>query len=152
MYWQSFDASRLHDAAVQLRGTGSTEQRKRRYQTVEWRNQAERLLTDVEQWNGNREPLERDYFYQKGVLFTWLLDLMPASQVRSRALRSFVDFLRVSETDVNRRMLWFAFVNRLLEMSRGPYRSDVLEAMEDTHQPVLWLYARLERAVPERRR
>ena len=120
-------------------------------QTADWRNQAERLLTDVEQWSGTREPAERDYFYQKGVLFTWLLDLMPASQVRSRALRSFVDFLRRSDTDVNRRMLWFAFVNRLLEMSRGPSRSEVLAAMEDTHQPVLWLYARLERMVPERR-
>ncbi len=48
-------------------------------------------------------------------------------------------------------MLWFAFVNRLLEMSRGPFRSSVLAAMEESHQPVLALYARLERLTPERR-
>jgi hypothetical protein len=48
-------------------------------------------------------------------------------------------------------MLWFAFVNRLLEMARGPYRAEVLTAMEYSHQPVIALYARLERLAPERR-
>ena len=64
---------------------------------------------------------------------------------------AFVEFLRRTETDVSRRMLWFAFVNRLLEMTRGPFRTEVLTAMEESHQPVLSLYARLERMAPERR-
>ena len=45
--------------------------------------QAERLLTEVEQWSGKSEADERDYFYQKSALFTWMLDLMPQSAVRS---------------------------------------------------------------------
>ena len=151
MYWQTADAARLHDAAVRLRGPGTVALPLRVRQTDEWRAQADRLLTDVERWSGASELAERDYFYEKSVLFTWMLDLMPASQVRTRALRAFVEFLRRSETDVNRRMLWFAFVNRLLEMSRGPYRAAVLSAMEESHQPVLSLYARLERMAPERR-
>jgi hypothetical protein len=151
LYWQSVDAGRLYDAMAHLRGPGAVARPLRVRQTAEWRDEAERLLTAIERWNGTSEPAERDFFYEKSVLFTWLLDLMPASQVRSRALRSFVDFLRQRETDVNRRALWFAFVNRLLEMSRGPYRVEVLTAMEDSHQPVLWLYARLERLTPERR-
>ncbi len=120
-------------------------------QTAEWRAQAERLLNDVDQWSGRSEREERDYFYQKAVLYTWMLDLIPGGPLHTRTLRSFVEFLRRTETDVNRRMLWFAFVNRLLEMSRGPYRSSVLAAMEESHQPVLSLYARLERLAPERR-
>jgi hypothetical protein len=36
-------------------------------------------------------------------------------------------------------------------MTRTPYRNDVLTAMEYSHQPVLTLYARLERMAPERR-
>jgi len=119
--------------------------------TQEWRNQADRLLTDVEQWSGASEPAERDYFYEKSVLFTWMLDLMPPSAVRARALRAFVEFLRRTETDVNRRTLWFAFVNRLLEMAHGPSRAEVLSAMEESHQTVLALYARLERMTPERK-
>jgi hypothetical protein len=150
-YWQSSDARRLHDEAVRLRGPGKVPVPEKVRQTMEWRNQADRLLTDVEQWSGIREPAERDYFYQKSVLFTWLLDLMPPSTVRARALRSFVEFLRRNESDRDRRTLWFAFVNRLLEMARGSYRREILAAMEDSHQPVLSLYARLERLAPARR-
>jgi hypothetical protein len=150
-YWQTSDASRLHDAAARLRGPGATAFPLRVRRSDEWRAQADRLLTDVEAWSGRSEREERDYFYQKAVLYNWMLDLIPGGQLHTRALRSFVEFLRRTETDVNRRMLWFAFVNRLLEMSRGPFRSSVLAAMEESHQPVLALYARLERLTPERR-
>ena len=68
------------------------------------------------------EAAERDYFYEKSALFTWMLELMPQSAVRSRALRAFVEFLRHTEADVSRRTLWFAFVNRLLELARGSSR------------------------------
>jgi hypothetical protein len=151
LYWQSGDAGRLHDAAVRLRGPGAVALPLRVRRTQEWRNQADRLLTDVEQWSGASEPAERDYFYEKSVLFTWMLDLMPPSAVRTRALRAFVEFLRRTETDVNRRMLWFAFVNRLMEMAHGASRAEVLSAMEDSHQAVVSLYARLERLTPERK-
>jgi hypothetical protein len=150
-YWRTLDASRLHDAAARLRGPGAVAYPLRMRQSDEWRAQADRLLTDVDQWSGKSEREERDYFYQKAVLYTWMLELIPASQLHTRAIRSFVEFLRHTETDVNGRMLWFAFVNRLLEMSRGPFRSSVLAAMEESHQPVLGLYARLERLAPERR-
>jgi hypothetical protein len=151
LYWQTADARRLQDAFMRLRGPGATAVPLRIRRTPEWRNQAERLLTDVDQWSGKSEPAVRDYFYQKSLLYTWLLDLMPASSVRSHVLRSFVEFMRRSETDVGQRMLWFAFVNRLLEMTHGPYRSEVLAAMEESHQPTLWVYARIERQIPERR-
>jgi hypothetical protein len=151
MYWQSGDAARLHDAAVRLRGPGAAAYPLRVRQTQEWRSQADRLLTEIEQWNGVSEPTERDYFYQKSVLFTWVIDLVPPSPLRTRALRAFVEFLRRTETDSSRRALWFAFVNRLLEIARGPSRDAVLSAMEQSHQPVLSLYARLERMAPERK-
>jgi hypothetical protein len=150
-YWQTGDASRLHEAAVRLRGPGATVYPLRVRQTAEWRTQADRLLSEVDQWSGRSERDERDYVYQKAVLYTWMLDLIPAGPLHTRAVRAFVEFLRRTETDVNRRMLWFAFVNRLLEMTRGPFRAEVLTAMEESHQPVLSLYARLERMAPERR-
>jgi hypothetical protein len=150
-YWQTSEAARLREAAARLRGPGAAMYPLRVRQTDEWRAQADRLLTDVERWSGASERSEGDYFYQKAALFTWMLELMPASQVRTRALRAFVEFLRRTETDANRRMLWFAFVNRLLEMARGPFRASVLSAMEESHQATLILYARLERLTPDRR-
>jgi len=151
LYWQPGDAGRLHDAAVRLRGPGAAAYPLRVRLSAEWRAQADRLLTDVDQWSGKSERDERDYLYQKAVLYTWMLDLIPAGELHTRAVRAFVEFLRRTETDVSRRMLWFAFVNRLLEMTRGPFRTEVLAAMEESHQPVLSLYARLEKMAPERR-
>ena len=150
-YWQTPEARRLHDDAVRLRGTGKAPVPLETRQTVRWREQAERLLTDVEQWTGNREPAAPDYFYQKSVLFVWLLDLMPQSTVRARAVRSFVDFMRHADVDRDRRALWFAMLNRLLEMARGPYRREILAALEDSHHPILSLYARLEAIGPSKR-
>jgi hypothetical protein len=150
-YWQTGDARRLHDAAARLRGPGAVAYSLRVRQTPEWRAQADQLLTDVEKCGGASEPAARDFFYQKSVLFIWLIDLIPRGELHTRAVRGFIEFLRRSETDVNRRMLWFAFVNRLLEMTHGPFRAEVLAAMEESHQPVIALYARLERVTPERR-
>lgn len=151
MLWGSGDAARLRAAAASLRGPGTSVLPLRVRQTPEWRAQADRLLTDVEQWSGLSEALERDYFYEKSALFTWLLELIPPGPLHTRAVRAFVEFLRRMENDVSRRTLWFAFVNRLLELAHGGSRAEVLSAMEESHQPVLSLYARLERLAPERK-
>ena len=152
LYWQTPEARRLHDDALRLRGRDKAPLPLKVRQTREWREQAERLLTDVEQWTGRREATERDYFYQKSVLFVWLLDLMPRSAVRTKALHAFVELLRHADVDRDRRTLWFAFLNRLLEMARGGYRGEILDELEDSHHPVLSLYARLERVMPAGRR
>jgi len=86
------------------------------------------------------------------VLFVWLLDLMPQSAVRTKALRAFIEFMRHADVDRDRRALWFALLNRLLEMARGGYRREIPDALEDSHHPVLSLYARLERVMPAGRR
>jgi len=56
-----------------------------------------------------------------------------------------VEFMRQSDPDRDRRALWFAFLSRLLELARGEDRREVLAALENTHHPVLTLYARMER-------
>jgi hypothetical protein len=150
-YWQTNQAAQLHDAAARLHGPGTLPLPLRVRQTPEWRNQAERFLNDLDQWSGKSERDERDFFYQKAVLYTWLADLVPAGSLHAQTLRSFVEFLRRMETDASRRTLWFAFLNRLLEMSHGPFRNDVLTAMEYSHQPTIVLYGKLERMAPERR-
>ncbi|PYR41741.1 MAG: hypothetical protein DMF95_30150 [Acidobacteria bacterium] len=58
------------------------------------------------------------------MLFVWLLDLMPQSAVRTKALRAFIEFMRHADVDRDRRALWFALLNRLLEMTRGGYRRE----------------------------
>ncbi len=142
-YWQTADSRRLYGDWISLRGTDKAPPSERVRQSREWRAQAERLLTQVELWNGRREADERDYLYQKSTLFMGLIDLMPPGAERTRAVRSMIEFLRHAD-DRDRRALWFAFVQRLLE-TRGSGRGEMLRALEDSHHPILSLYARLER-------
>jgi hypothetical protein len=106
------------------------------------------MLLDIDRWSGTRELSERDYFYEKSVLFTGLIDLVPPGALRLQAVRAYVEFLRRANVDRDRRTLWFAMLTRLLEMAHGADRRDILAALEDSHHPVLALYARLERATP----
>ena len=78
------------------------------------------------------------------------MELVPPGTLRSKTIRTYVDFLRLADTDRSRRSLWFAFVSRLIEISRSTDHREILQTMEDTHQPVLYLYARMERLLPAR--
>ena len=147
LYWQTPEARYLHEDALRLHGPDRLPLPMTVRRTQEWREEAERLLVDVEQWQGFHEPAERDYFYQKSVLFTQLVDLMPPSPVRSHALRAYVDFLRHTDLDRDHRALWFAFVLRLFEAASGESRDEILTALENSHHPVLTLYAQMQRMI-----
>lgn len=146
-YWQTPDAARLYAEEFGLRGSGKVPRPLRERQTAEWRHDAEQLLLDIDHWAGTPEP-ERDFFYQKSVLFTGLIDLIPPGALRMQTVSTFVEFLRRAAVDRDRRTLWFAMLTRLLEMAHGTDRREILAALEDSHHPTLALYARLERATP----
>jgi hypothetical protein len=147
-FWQTGEAAGLHARLFQLRGTGREPVARTIRETAEWQNDAEQLLVAVDQWTGQSEPVERDYLAQKSRLYLGLLDLIPRGPLRVRTIRSFVDYLRHADENAQDRALWFAFVNHLLELSRGDDRGEVLEAFDAAHHPVLAVYAQLERLAP----
>ena len=147
LYWQTPEARQLRLDLLRLHGPDRLPLPIKVRRTREWRDDAERLLVDLELWQGHREASGRDFFYQKSVLFSDLTDLMPISTVRGRALRSFVEFLRVADLDGDNRGLWFAFVMRLLDLAYGEYRGEILTALEQSHHPVLSLYAQMQRTI-----
>ncbi len=146
-YWETPEARRLHDDAARLRGTGRVPIPESVRRSPPWLAQADHHLTDVQQWSGTHEAAERDYFYQKGVLFAGLIELTPRSPTRTRALRAFADFLHRSDAG-RRRALWFLFANRLLELTRSAESREVLRALEDSGDQVLSLYAHAARLLP----
>ena len=140
-YWQSPEARRLVLAFGSLRtaaGRGRGDAIKR---TTDWQAQAQSYLVDVELWNGAREPVERDYFDEKGLLYDYYIDLVPAGALRTRAVQSLVAFLRRSRTGRESRTLWFSHVARLLQR-RDPA---TIPAMEASGDAILTMYARAER-------
>jgi hypothetical protein len=147
-FWQTGEARSLRARLMQLRGTGREPVSLRVRETPEWQHDAEQALIAVDLWTGRSEPFERDALAEKSILYLGLLELVPPSPLRARTIQSFVDYLRHADRNAEDRTLWFAFVNRLLELSRGNDRNDVLDALVNAHHPTLAVYAQLERLVP----
>jgi hypothetical protein len=146
-YWQTPEARRLHDDALRLRGTGQAPVPESVRRSPPWLAQADHHLIDVQQWTGTHEAAERDYFYQKGMLFAGLIELTPRSPTRTRALRAFADFLHRNDAE-RRRALWFLFASRLIELTHSAESREALRALEDTGDQVLSLYAHAARLLP----
>jgi hypothetical protein len=149
-YWQTPEPRRLHRDLDALRGDGRAMYPQAVRETKEWRDRADVLLTAIEQWSGRREPAERDYFYQKGALLTGLVDLSPPGSVRTRAVRAFIDFLRHNDTERERRAMWLAMLTRALALARSDPSGEIFNLFEESEQPVLSVYARLERTMRRR--
>jgi hypothetical protein len=147
-YWQTPDAQRLYAGLPRLRdaaGVGARAALIKR--SNEWQMQAQAYLMDLEQWNGFHEPVDRDYFDQKALLFDVYMDVVPSGALRTRAVRSLVEFLRRSRTGREPRSLWFAHVTRLLQR-RDPA---TIPAMEQSGDDILATYGRAERLLATRR-
>ena len=149
-YWTTPDARRLHDDAVRLRGTGRLPPPLSVRRSRAWLEQADRHLVDVQQWPATREASERDHFYQKASLFISLVDLVPPSPTRVRTLRGFTEFLHHEDAE-GQRCLWYLFASRLLERIDSDDGREVLQAIADSGDRVLSLYAHAARIVPSRR-
>jgi hypothetical protein len=139
-YWQTADARRLLFRLLELRDSAGGRRSAFIKRSAEWQAAALQYLTDLELWHGADE-IERDYFDQKSLLYDVYLNVVPPGGIRTRAVGSFVDFLRRSDTGRLPRALWFSNVKRLME-HRDPA---ILPAMEESGHYLLSLYARAER-------
>ena len=146
-YWQMPEARRLYAEMFRLREAASGSRGAQIKRSSEWQMQAQAYLLDLEQWNGTREPIDRDYFDEKALLYDGYMDGMPAGPLRSRAVRSLVDFLHRSRTGRESRSLWFAHVSRLMQR-RDPA---TWPALEQSGDDILATYARAERLLTQRR-
>ena len=149
-YWETPDARRLVNGLaglrdpLQKRGNIAAVVK----QTSAWLTQAQQWLLELELWNGTHEPVGRDYFDEKCLLYNGFLDLLPPAALRTRAIRSLVEFLHRGDKDRDRRALWFAHVRLLLDR-RDPA---ILTAFDQSGDFVLDLYARTERLLTAQRR
>jgi len=146
-YWQSEDARRLLLAVLALRDSAAGRRSVIIKRGNEWQAQALQFLTDLELWNGARETIERDYFDQKSLLYDIYLNVVLPGALKTRALRSFADFLARSDTGRVPHALWFSNVRRLAE-----HGDTATSAMEQSGHYLLTLYARAERLLDNNRR
>jgi hypothetical protein len=148
LFWQTGAARQLYASWLGLRGRDKNPVPESVRRTKEWQDAADVFLTQLDHWNGRDTPNERDYLYQKATLYTDLIDIAPKGPARTRAIQNMLDFLRHEDRDRAARPLWFVFVKRLLELSDGDRRAEILTSMEQSGHPVIALYARTDRLLP----
>ena len=81
-YWQTEDARRLLFGLLALRDSAAGRRSVIIKRSTEWQAAALQYLTDLELWNGSREPIERDYFDQKSLLYDVYLNVVLPGALR----------------------------------------------------------------------
>ena len=101
-------------------------------------------LLQLDAWSNQSEP-EIEFFHQKSFLHMGVIQRLPASTIRTNALMNFVKFLEQDSYQQVSRVDWFLYTGRLLAISTEPIeRSEVMNALISSSDPVLNLYGRLE--------
>jgi hypothetical protein len=142
--WQTGESRRLRSEAAALFGDGRKPLTPAQKNARAWQDRAAMFLLDLERWNGAREPVERDYLYEKAALLVGFMEIAPSGPLRTRALRDTIAFLRRSAGRESA-AAWFAHLARLFDMAVGADRPVILDALESSDQPTMEMYARLDR-------
>jgi hypothetical protein len=95
-------------------------------------------------WSNQSEP-EIDFFHQKSLLYFGVIERLGPSALRTSVLVDFVRFLELNSYQQVSQVDWFVYTRRLIDGSTQPAeRTDVINALVGSGDPVLSLYGRLE--------
>jgi hypothetical protein len=157
-HWQTPTGARLLFKIKELRfgagaiGAALSEADRR---TPEWEVRLTEFRNELSDWDERAEASAEDYFHQKCVLYWALLELVPpGGAVRDLVLTDYVAFLRKPTIQQDSPLEWFMHIRDLLDLSRRtapempPKRTKLLDAFNASGDPVLRLYANLERLLP----
>jgi hypothetical protein len=95
-------------------------------------------------WSNQSEP-ETEFFHQKSLLYFGVIERLGPSALRTNVLTDFVKFLEQNSYQQVSKVDWFLYTRRLIDVSTQPAeRSEVINALISSGDPVLNLYGRLE--------
>lgn len=151
-YWQTPTGARLLFKIKELRfGAGHDELGEAERRTPQWEARLLEFRNELADWDERGEATAEDYFHQKCVLYWGLLELVPPGAAQDQVLAEYVAFLRQPTLQQDSPLEWFVHVKDLLDLSRRtapetpPQRAKLLAALRDSGDPVMRLYADLER-------
>lgn len=148
-YWQSRKSQEFSDRIRTLRfGTGETPLSLAERKAFAWSAQLSDFLKEFESWKPDDEPAD-DFFHEKSILYTGLIELAPSGPERSKVVRSYSEFLGQNYFQRESRIEWVWHVDDLFEqIASADDPSEVLEILLRSRDATLSLYARLERLTP----
>lgn len=144
-FWQIKEVAQLGDDLRKLsHGADGHDLSQAEKSSPEWSGQLSDFLAELNAWDGKGEP-EAAVFHEKCYLFELLIDLIPQSPQRARALQRFIEYMEQNRFQQTSRLEWFWHAKRLLDgFEAKDDRQEVLRAFTDSRDPTLSLYGRLE--------
>jgi hypothetical protein len=148
-YWQSANAQQLLQAGTKLRFASSTQLLSDADRaTAEWQQHLADYLNLIADWAQDQQESEAVYYHEKCIVYTALLDLVPAGAQSDKILADYVDFVGNSGLYQQSPAEWYVEPHTLLDRSltNPGLHSKVLEAFERSGNPVLALEVALDKA------
>ena len=139
----------------------------------EWREGAVTFLSKLEDWQDPGQSCASCLFERKRMLYFTLIDVLPDGDLQQKTVASFIAFLARDSAQTENPIRWLSALDQLLRFTRhasadnqirlddirksgvivnGLPKRDaafVLEAMARSSNPVIALYARLEKVAPK---
>jgi hypothetical protein len=147
-YWQSSPSRDLLVGCQKLRfGSNGEPYTLEQRKEFSWAAQLADYVTALESWKPDNE-VAADFFHEKSVLYTSLIDLVPEGPDRLKIIDSYVSFLELNDFATKSRIEWFMHVNDLIKVShRWPEtdRRELLKTLLNSRDVNLNLYAQLDR-------
>jgi hypothetical protein len=147
-YWQSATAKQLLDAGKKLRvGASGQLLSDSDRSSLQWQQDLADYLNLIAGWTSDQEPSNAIYYHERCLVYTSLLDLVPAGPESEKILAEYVDFIGNSSLYEQSPAEWFAEPHTLLDRARGDRirHTKVLNAFEHSGNPVLVLEVALDR-------
>jgi hypothetical protein len=148
-YWQSANAQQLLQAGKQLRvGTNGQLLSEADRATLEWQQDLADYLNLIADWSADQEKSPAIYYHEKCLVYTSLLDLVPAGPQSDKILADFVDFIANSDLYQQSPAEWFVEPHSLLDRAKtnSAMLGKELEAFHRSGNPVLVLEVTFQKA------
>ncbi len=121
--------------------------------TPEWKQQFSEYLSSVESMKADSGEPEAIFFMRKSGALKTILLASPSGPERDKVLTQYVSFLKSTNLQQESPVEWFYSVESFADLTRslsfGEYKK-MLDALENSGNPILVLYAKLDRGLPSR--
>jgi len=115
-------------------------------QTDEWRKKLNDYLDLIEDWQPESEVSAEDYFQEKCILYSVLVELCPDDAQRDVVLRAYAAYLREQNREYKGRIEWILpvkhYLSRLREKTRDEWQKS-LDPWLTSNDAALRVYAEL---------
>jgi hypothetical protein len=149
-YWQSATAKQLLESGKKLRYASATQLLSEADRaTPAWQQQLADYLSLVADWTPDQSETDAIYYHERCLVYTSLLDLVPAGSRFDKVLSDFTNFVQNSALYQQSPAEWFAEARTVL--ARAPTdaaRAQILDAYQRSGNPALMLVVALEKAFP----